>query len=104
MFFAGKREIFIHDYKCLLSNENTKIYDGYKLKSKKEIEALVEFIIKERQKYGLRISRTRGSYIREIKAHIRLYKMGLFRSHTKDTDLEEPILRRIELIYLIIGI
>lgn len=43
------------------------------------------------------------SYIREIKAHNRLYKLGLWKSHTIDTDLEEDIKPIKAFIYWIIG-
>jgi hypothetical protein len=35
--------------------------------------------------------RNEESYIREIKAHNRLYRLGLWKSHTINTDLEENI-------------
>lgn len=88
--------------KLEITEEGTKIIDSYKL-SKYEINNLVTAIIYKRLKKYLPVTRTQRSYEREIKAHNRLYKLGLFRSHTKDCDLEEPIKWHRELIYFIIG-
>ena len=47
--------------------------------------------------------RSEESYIREIKAHNRLYKLGLFKKHTINTDLEENQNIILKLIYELIG-
>lgn len=78
----------------------TKIYDSYLIKN---VSEEVRKIIKERQEKGYKTNRTIGSYIRETKAHNRLYKLGLFKKHTKSTDLEEDIKLWKEIIYFIIG-
>lgn len=79
----------------------TKIYDSYLIKN---VPLEINNIITERTKRKLPITRTIGSYIRETKAHNRLYKLGLFKKHTKNTDLEENIKWWKEIIYFIIGI
>lgn len=81
----------------------TKIYDSYLLQDK-EIEAIAWKIYAHRYVEYLPQTRTEKSYINEIKAHNRLYKLGLFRSHTKDTDLEEPISKFMEIIFTILSI
>ena len=48
--------------------------------------------------------RSDKSLIREWRAHNLLYKLGLYRSHTKDVDLEYPIERKYEIIWNILGI
>lgn len=78
----------------------TKIYDGYKCN---DVDKLVDEIIKTRYGKKLPITRDHTSYVREIKAHNRLYKLGIARSHTKDVDLEENIAKNNELIWRIIG-
>lgn len=78
----------------------TKIYDSYLIK---DVKAEVKDIIIKRQKEGYKTNRTIGSYIRETKAHNRLYKLGLFKTHTKSTDLEEDIKLWKEIVYRIIG-
>lgn len=47
--------------------------------------------------------RDEKSYIREIKAHNKLYKMNYKVDHTRDTDLEEKIPLWKELAYWLIG-
>lgn len=79
----------------------TTIYSGYLMKN---VSQEVKKIIEKRQEKKLPISRTLKSYIRETKAHIRLYKLGLFRKHTKNCDLEENIKLWKEIIYFIIGL
>ena len=80
----------------------TKIYDSYLIPSK-ELNKVVYKIIKERKAKDLPVTREVKSYVREIKTHNRLYKLGLFRSHTKDTDLEENITSSKEKIFMLIG-
>jgi integrase len=82
------------------SKDNTHVEDSYKVK---DIDIEVMQIIRERQYRGLPISRTFDSYVREWKGHNRLYKLHLFRSHTKDVDLEEPSKWYLEIVWLIIG-
>jgi ribosomal protein L17 len=98
-----KKTVIISNYNCLLSNNNTKIYDTNKIKNK-DIKEMVENIIKIRKEHNFLVTRTKGSYIREIKAHKRMYFLGLFKSHTQDTDLEEPIRKIINFIYIILGL
>lgn len=78
----------------------TKIYDSYLLTN---VPKQVESIINKRVDMGLDTTRTLKSYIRETKAHIRLYKLGLFRKHTKNCDLEEDIKWWKKIAYFIIG-
>lgn len=79
----------------------TKVYDSYLMNN--VADEIKEIIAKRREK-GLPITRSMKSYIRETKAHNRLYKLGLFRKHTKSTDLEENIKKWKEIVYFIIGI
>lgn len=74
---------------CYLYDNNT-IYD------------ITDFLIEVRKYKGYKV-RSFNSYAHEIKAHKRLYKLGLFRSHTKDADLEVPINKLLDRIYSIIG-
>lgn len=79
----------------------TIIYDSRFIKDvKKEIQN----IINKRVDMNLKTTRTLKSYIRETKAHNRLYKFGLFKKHTKNCDLEENIKWWKEIVYFIIGI
>ena len=90
--------------KITYSEKETKIYDSYLLGSDYLIRKVAEEIATTRIIKGLPQIRTEKSYINEIKAHNRLYNLGLFRSHTKDTDLEEDIKKWKERIFRIISI
>jgi len=79
----------------------TIIYDSYLMT---DVAKQVEDIINERVDMDLKTTRTLKSYIRETKAHNRLYKLGLFRKHTRNCDLEENIKWWKEIIYFIIGV
>lgn len=64
---------------------NIKIINSYKVKEKDMLTILEEFRSKAKWAYH----RTTKSWLKEWKAHNRLYRLGLFRSHTVDCDLEE---------------
>lgn len=81
---------------------NTKILNSYLL-DKKEIKDLVKDIRRQRIKLNYPNKRTDLSYEKEIKAHILMYKLHLFRKHTKDTDLEEHIKKWKQIFYYMIG-
>ena len=79
----------------------TKIYNSYQIK---DVSTYVKKIIETRRDKGYSVNRSLRSYIAETKAHNRLYKLHLFRKHTKDTDLEEDIKKILEIIYFVIGV
>lgn len=80
----------------------TKIYNCYELK-RKDIKSLINQMIIERRKLNYPITRTNRSYEKELKAHILMYKLHLFRAHTEDCDLEEHIKKWKQIIYYMIG-
>lgn len=82
------------------SEDNTHVENSYEAK---DLDLEVGYIIRERHIRHLPITRKFNSYVREWKAHNNLYKLGLFKSHTKDVDMEEPIKWYYELIYWLIG-
>lgn len=75
------------------------IYDSYMIPERDMGNILYEF----KKTTGYNSKRSIKSWVREWKAHNRLYKLGLFRSHTKDCDLEEHEAWWKLLIYNIIG-
>lgn len=85
----------------IISKGNCKIINSYKTTDKK---VMLDFINKLREEYKEFQVRTSLSYYREWKAHNILYKLGLFRNHTRDTDLnvDEKLSRRI--CYFIISL
>lgn len=86
--------------KISYSESNTHVEDSYK---DTNIKLSVGYIIRERYLRKLPQTRTFESYVREWKGHNNLYKLHLFRSHTKDVDLEEPSKWYLELIWWLIG-
>lgn len=85
--------------KIIYTKNNTKIIDSYKY----DVSLVVKTMLKERKEKGLPITRTSASYSKEIKAHNRLYKLGIARSHTKDCDCEENIDKCKDILFKIIG-
>ena len=85
----------------IYSEYNTKVMDGY---MQANIERAVQEIIEVRKIKGYPVTRTKASYIAEWKAHNRLYRLGIKRSHTKDIDLEENIDKCKDIIYKVIGV
>ena len=79
---------------------NIRIVDSYKTRKK---EDMLETLIWFKLKTGFRSRRSIDSWIREWKAHNRLYKLKLFIDHTKDCDLEELESWHRRLCYFIIG-
>ena len=65
------------------------IEDSYKIKKRDMVPLLLE--VKEQYPDCLVFKRKMGSLVREWVAHNRLYRFGIFKSHTKDVDLEYPI-------------
>lgn len=82
------------------NSANVRILDPYKIKSKTFMELILE-IFKIRT--GFVSKRSVNSWVREWKAHNRLYKLGLFKEHTIDCDLEENEKWYRLIAYLIIG-
>ena len=84
----------------IYSNDNTHVIDSYKVE---DIGFEVGCIIRERYLRKLQITRTFESYVNEWRGHNRLYKLHLFRKHTKDVDLEEPQRLFWRIVWGIIG-
>lgn len=82
------------------NSANVRILDPYKIKSKTFMELILE-IFKIRT--GFVSKRSINSWVREWKAHNRLYKLGLFKEHTKDCDLEENKKIHRLMVYWILG-
>lgn len=96
-FKDGVDIIYYEDY--------TKVTNSYLLDDEDVERVATEIAYSRSCKYDWKCDyfRNEESYIREIKAHNRLYKLGLFKSHTKDVDMEEPIKWYYEIIYWLIG-
>lgn len=83
-------------------NQNlVRIIDGYKITKAKDMRDILTWFT---FMVGYKSKRTIFSWIREWKAHNRLYKLRLFREHTRDCDLEENEKWYRLIIYQILGI
>lgn len=81
--------------------EAIHINDSYKIKRKSKMK---EILLTEYKDHPVVKHRKMGSLTREWTAHNRLYRLGLFKSHTKDVDLEYPIKWYYNIIWNIIGL
>jgi hypothetical protein len=83
----------------------TKITNSYLLNDEEIEKVASEIEYTRHSKIDWRCNHIRKAdgYITEIKAHNKLYKMGIFKSHTIDTDLEEDQNFVYKLIYWLIG-
>lgn len=82
---------------------NIHIIDSYKIKSRKEKRQILEGLKETEPGCQVLKNRKMCSLINEWTAHNRLYRLGLYRSHTKDVDLEWPIKWWHNVIWNIIG-
>jgi hypothetical protein len=75
------------DYR--LSNNLIHIIDSYKIN---DIEEMKQFLLSIRAKHRSMsvFDRSIDNMIKEWVSHNILYKLHIFRSHTKDVDLEYP--------------
>lgn len=79
---------------------NIRILDSYKVHSAAYMQMILNmFMIKT----GFKSKRTMKSWLKEWKTHNRLYRLGLFKSHTKDCDLEENEKAHRLIAYEILG-
>lgn len=95
------KEVTIGDIKIKYNEHNIKILNSYKIKDK----YLMRFILNDFLAITkFKSKRSVNSWIREWKSHNRLYKLGLFKSHTTDCDLEENEKKHRLLAYWFLGI
>lgn len=94
------KEIKILNVKIEYDSGNIRIKDSYKVKNTAIMELILQmFLIKT----GYKSKRSIKSWIKEWKTHNRLYRLGLFKSHTKDCDLEENEKVHRLIVYEILG-
>ena len=87
------------------SKNNIHIEDSYKVNTREDMQMILNDI---RAKHSLEesdvLKRTDKSLIKEWRAHNLFYNLHLFRSHTKDVDLNYPQSKITEIAYSIISI
>ncbi len=96
-----KKKIEILDIEIEYDNKNVRILNPRAAKHSVFMKTVLQEF-KKRTNYKSR--RTLKSWIKEWKAHNRLYKLGLFKEHTVDCDLEENEKPHRLIAYQILGI
>lgn len=81
--------------------ENICVKDSYKINNKDLKEFAINLKV-ELASHGYHYSRSAYSWYKEILAHNILYRHGLFKSHTVDTDLSEKENKVLLFVYTII--
>ena len=81
--------------------KNIRIVNSFKINKIKDMILILRIF---QIRTGYKSKRSLRSWIKEWKAHNRLYKLGLFKSHTKDCDLEENEKWWRLLVYQFLGI
>jgi len=95
------QEIMIRNIPIQYSNISIKIIDSYII----EDDILMRVTLEDfKFRTGYCSKRSISSWVKEWKAHNRLYKLGLFKAHTKDCDLDEHEKWWRLLAYQILGI
>lgn len=94
------KEIEINKVKIRYDNKNIKIIDSYKVT---DTFTMIYILQRFLEVTHFKSKRTLKSWIKEWKSHNRLYKLGLFRTHTIDCDLEENEKIHRLIAYQIIG-
>ena len=92
----------VNNMMCSITREMTTVHNSF-LMEKEEVGDLITELLCERGRKRYPITRSHKSYARELIAHNRMYKMHLFRGHTRDSDLEENIKLWKEIIYWMFG-
>lgn len=88
-----------------ITNNCLTIPNSYNITDKDVMNRVLE-IIREKEyknKYEVLNNRTNNDIIKEWRAHNLLYKLNIFRSHTKTVDLEYPQKWYYKLIWKILG-
>lgn len=81
--------IEFNNYKCFVSETCIRIENSYMCKNIDEMYNILNYL-KGLFPDSLVFKRSLKSLIREWKSHNFLYKMGLYKSRTKDVDLDYP--------------
>ena len=87
-----------------VSKNNIHIENSCEVNTKEDMQIVLTDI---RADYSLEesdvLKRTDSSLIKEWRVHNVLYNLHLFRTHTKDVDLNYPQNKIVEIAYYIIG-
>lgn len=95
------KKVKIYGVEIQYNSRNIHIIDSYKVKNEND---MIYILTQFKSKTGFLSKRSIKSWVKEWKSHNRLYRLGLFKSHTKDCDLEENEKLHRLIAYQILGI
>lgn len=89
-------------YNFIIVNDLIHVNDSYLVNSRKEIN---EFLLKQKEQHSdyAIFNRSIKGMVNEWMVHNLCYKLHIFRSHTRDVDLEYPQKWYFKIAYNIIG-
>ena len=90
------------DERVVVDNSAIKIIDSWEVK-KKEYSQVLDMIREKYPDHPVCKNRKDSSLKLEWASHNGLYKVGAFRSHTKDVDFEYPQKWYMKIIYALSG-
>lgn len=77
---------FVTEIVIEYNDKNVRIINSYLINDKKLMKHILQEFLDET---GYVSKRSLRSWIKEWKSHTRLYRLGLFRTHTIDCDLQQ---------------
>lgn len=83
------KNIYIKNHICHCTDDCITIINSYDITNYNNIIDFLSIVGSEVTLYGFEYKRDVDDWAKEWYAHNILYKMGLFRSHTKSVDLSE---------------
>lgn len=86
-----------------VSNNNIHIDNSYKIKSKESMLNVLNDIYNNNNYCSNVFNRSMDSLLNEWGAHNLFYNLHLFRSHTRDVDLDYPQKKWLSICYNIVG-
>ena len=96
-----KKKIKILNIEIEYDDKNVRILNARRVKSKHIMKTVLRLFLMET---NYKSRRSIKSWVKEWKAHNRLYKWGLFKEHTVDCDLEEHEKVHRLIAYAILGV
>lgn len=86
------------------SEHNINVQDSYRFIKRSDINKILDSIHRFEDDSLVFANRERWSLASEWRVHTRLYKLGLWKSRTKDVDLNWPIKWYMVILYNIFGL